>query len=72
MNIMQNLFDLTGRRVIVTGGGGGIGSGLAAGLYGAGADVLVIGRSAATTEAAERISTNDRPVLARRIDLADR
>ncbi len=58
--------------MIVTGGGGGIGSGLAAGLYGAGADVLVIGRSAATTEAAERISTNDRPVLARRIDLADR
>lgn len=66
------LFDLSGRRAIVTGGGGGIGAGLAAGLYAAGADVLIIGRSESAAEAAGKIGSNGRPVLARRIELTDR
>ncbi len=71
MDILR-LFDLTGRRAIVTGGGGGIGSALAAALYGAGADVLIIGRSESVVGAASSIHASDHPVLARVIDLTDR
>jgi 2-deoxy-D-gluconate 3-dehydrogenase len=39
------LFDLTGRRALVTGGSGGIGGGLARALVDAGANVAVLGRS---------------------------
>ncbi|MBV8927228.1 MAG: 2-deoxy-D-gluconate 3-dehydrogenase, partial [Bradyrhizobium sp.] len=38
------LFDLTGRVAIVTGGNGGIGLGMARGLADAGADIAVVAR----------------------------
>lgn len=41
----MNLFDLTGRVAIVTGGNGGIGLGMARGLAQAGADILVAARN---------------------------
>jgi 2-deoxy-D-gluconate 3-dehydrogenase len=48
----MNLFDLTGRVAIVTGGNGGIGLGMARGLARAGAAVVVAGRNAGKNEAA--------------------
>ncbi len=42
---MNNPFDLTGRVVIVTGGNGGIGYGIAQGLARAGAAIAVVGRN---------------------------
>ncbi len=48
-----NLFDLSGRVAVVTGGNGGIGLGMAEGLAGAGAAVLIVGRDAAKNAAAE-------------------
>jgi len=48
----MTLFDLTGRTALVTGGNGGIGLGLARGLAGAGANVMVAGRNPAKNEAA--------------------
>jgi 2-deoxy-D-gluconate 3-dehydrogenase len=41
----MNLFDLTGKRAIVTGGSRGLGRGMAEGLMEAGADVVIIGSS---------------------------
>jgi 2-deoxy-D-gluconate 3-dehydrogenase len=48
----MNLFDLTGKVAIVTGGNGGIGLGMARGLARAGAAVAVAGRQAAKSAAA--------------------
>lgn len=62
-----SLFDLSGRRALVTGGGGGLGSGIAEALAGAGARVAVLGRSAAADETAARIDG-----VAVRADLSDR
>lgn len=39
-------FDLAGRTVVVTGGSGGLGSTIAAGLAACGADLVVVGRAA--------------------------
>ena len=48
----MNLFDLTGRVALVTGGNGGIGLGMARGLAGAGAAIAVSGRNASKCETA--------------------
>jgi len=45
-------FDLSGKVAIVTGGNGGIGFGMAAGLARAGADIAVVGRNQAKSEQA--------------------
>jgi 2-dehydro-3-deoxy-D-gluconate 5-dehydrogenase len=48
----MKLFDLSGRRALVTGGNGGIGLGMARGLAEAGARVAIGGRNRAKAEAA--------------------
>jgi 2-deoxy-D-gluconate 3-dehydrogenase len=60
-------FDLTGRRALVTGGGGGIGRGLARALVDAGASVAVLGRSERVDEAAAELGG-----VGVRADLSDR
>lgn len=62
-----DLFQLTGRRALVTGGGGGIGGGIAEALAGAGARVAVLGRSDTVRATAARIDG-----IAVRADLSDR
>ena len=52
MTAANPLFDLTGRVAVVTGGNGGIGLGMARGLAGAGARVLVVGRNAEKNDSA--------------------
>src|SRR3982074_1497124 len=46
------LFDLRGKVAIVTGGNGGIGLGMARGLAEAGADIAIVGRNEAKSDAA--------------------
>jgi len=48
------VFDLTGRVAIVTGGNGGIGLGMARGLAGAGARIVIAARNAPKSDAAVR------------------
>jgi 2-deoxy-D-gluconate 3-dehydrogenase len=45
----QNLFDLSGRVAIVTGGNGGLGLGMALGLAGAGSNIMVAARDGEKT-----------------------
>jgi 2-dehydro-3-deoxy-D-gluconate 5-dehydrogenase len=49
-----NLFDLSGKVAIVTGGNGGIGLGIARGLSQAGAKVVIVGRNAEKSQAAAK------------------
>jgi NAD(P)-dependent dehydrogenase (short-subunit alcohol dehydrogenase family) len=49
-----NLFDLTAKTAIVTGGGRGLGKAIALGLAGAGADVVVASRKVENCESAAR------------------
>ncbi|MGJ4910316.1 SDR family NAD(P)-dependent oxidoreductase [Bradyrhizobium sp. HKCCYLRH2060] len=49
---MAGRFDLSGKVAIVTGGNGGIGLGMARGLADAGADIAVVGRNEAKSQAA--------------------
>ena len=64
---MAGSFDLTGRRALVTGGGGGIGRGIARSLVEAGASVAILGRSDSADEAAAELGG-----IAVRADLNDR
>ena len=49
----MNMFDLTGRVAVVTGGNGGIGFGIAQGLVSAGCNVSIWGRNAEKNKAAK-------------------
>lgn len=70
---MKNLFDLTGKKAVVIGGGGGIGKAIAAGLAFTGADVVIASRSIQTLEAAavEISAETDCSVTCLTVDVAD-
>ncbi|PQE01389.1 2-deoxy-D-gluconate 3-dehydrogenase [Mycobacterium sp. EPG1] len=68
----SNPFDLTGHVAVVTGGGSGIGLGMAHGLARAGASVAIMGRSAQRLdEAAAALRTHGNPVLPVVCDVTD-
>lgn len=50
---MTNLFDLTGKKAIVTGGTRGLGKGMAEGLMEAGAEVVIFGSNEKVHQVAE-------------------
>lgn len=67
-----NPFDLSGQVAVVTGGGSGIGLGMAEGLARAGASVAIIGRTAnRLNDAAAKLRTYGNPVLPVVCDVSD-
>jgi len=68
----SNLFDLTGRRAVVTGGGTGIGLAMAQGIAGAGAEVTLWGRRAEPLQAAvEAITAAGGKARFQQVDVSD-
>jgi 2-deoxy-D-gluconate 3-dehydrogenase len=69
----MELFDLTGRKAVVTGASRGLGAGMAGGLLKAGADVAIVSSSDTILGAAETLGREaGRPVHAIQADLSDR
>lgn len=67
----HNIFDLTGKVALVTGGNSGIGFGFAAGLARAGADVVIWGRrDEHNRAAAEKVRAHGRRVISRAVDVS--
>lgn len=68
----DNLFDLTGRNAVVTGGGTGIGLAMAQALAGAGAQVTLWGRRLdRLKEAAETINAEGGTARVQQVDVSD-
>ncbi len=69
---MGSLFDLTGRRAIVTGGTRGIGRAIAEGLHEMGAEVVIIGTNDTVFEAAKEIQGDGPNVYGVKGDVGER
>ena len=68
----MQLFDLAGRRALVTGSSKGIGYAIAEGLAEAGAEIVLNGRSTAALEAAcDRLAAAGHTVSSRAFDVSD-
>lgn len=69
---MTQMFDLTGRVVVVTGGNGGIGLGMARAMAAAGAEISVWGRNGSKNDAAvEELAALGPRATAQVVDVAD-
>ena len=69
----SQMFDLTGRTAVVTGGNGGIGRGIALGLAKAGASVAIFGRNPEKNrQVQEELQAIGSPSLVMQVDVTDR
>lgn len=69
---VQSLFDLKGKVAVVTGGAKGLGQAMALALAGAGADVVITGKTQANNErAAEEVKSMGRRAMAVEADVRD-
>ncbi|MEK3881904.1 2-dehydro-3-deoxy-D-gluconate 5-dehydrogenase KduD [Paenibacillus sp. PL2-23] len=68
----MGLFDLTGKRAIVTGAGRGLGEAIAIGLAEAGADVALVTNRTPADKAVARIQAMGRKAIAIQADVGDR
>ena len=68
----MKLFDLTGRKAIVTGGTRGLGYGMAEGLMEAGAEVMIVGSTDKAKEVAADFAAKGFACQGIKIDLGNR
>ena len=68
----MKLFDLTGRKAIVTGATRGLGRGMAEGLMEAGCEVVVVGSSASALSVAEEFRSKGFACHGLAVDLSER
>jgi len=68
---MKNLFDIQGRKAIVTGGTRGLGHGMAEGLLEAGASVVIFGTSAKAEDAAAAFRAKGLDCRGLQVELTD-
>ncbi|MEL7649377.1 MAG: SDR family oxidoreductase [Sedimentibacter sp.] len=59
---MIDLFDIKGKKAIVTGGSRGLGKAMAQGLHDAGVELVIMGTSEKVKDVAKSMSTTDTPV----------
>ena len=72
MRTMTNLFDLSGKVALITGGNGGVGLGFAKALADHGADIAIWGTNEAKNAAAKaELEATGRRVLALRCDVGN-
>jgi 2-deoxy-D-gluconate 3-dehydrogenase len=69
---MKKSFDLTGKKAIITGGGSGLGLGMAQGLQEAGAEVAIIDIMDSITQVAQQLAANGTMMHGIKGDLGDR
>lgn len=70
---MVELFDLSGKKALVSGGSRGLGRGMAEGLLEAGADVAILGQTELVFQTARDLGEQaGRPVWPLQVDLSDR
>ncbi len=69
---MPDMFDLTGKVAIVTGGNGGIGEAIATGLAGAGASIVIVARNQTkTAQAVEKLKKTGAKCLGIKCDVTN-
>ena len=68
---MENLFDISGKKVIVTGGSRGLGKGMAKGFHDAGCHVVVMGTNEKVLATAEELSSPENKVYGVICDFSD-
>lgn len=68
----MNIFDITGKKAIVTGGSVGLGHGMVEGLHEAGAEVVIIDIMDEAATVAKELSKNGAKVHSVKANLADR
>jgi len=69
---MTDLFDLTGKKAIVTGGAKGIGKAIVEGLHDHGAEVAILDITSDAQNVAEELSKSGPRVMSFTVDLGDR
>lgn len=69
---MNNLFDISGKKIIFTGASGGLGKGMVEGLLEAGAEVAMIGASPKSTKLAEEYNAKGWKAHGLQCDLSSR
>ncbi len=59
---MKSIFDIKGKKAIVTGGSRGLGKGMAQGLHDAGVELVIMGTNEKVLKTAEEMNTSEAPV----------